>query len=399
MISRTILFTLLPFLAAASPRVNADNTPYPEGVADDGLPALNSAMHKWVDDKNGANAVTIFSRHGKIINFDAYGAMDPTDPKVPVKKDTIFRIASMTKPITGLAMMMFYEEGKWKLDDPVSKHIPEFANIKVKADNGQISDLKKPVTMAMIMSHSAGFGRGARSSSPTLDGIIPSLVQGGLSFQPGSKWVYGPSVDIQGYLIQKWAGKDLSDFLEERVFKPLGMVDTGFFIDKSKASRLSKMHNISGGRITSNPVNATTSKPVRLSPSGGLMSTAEDYWKFAQMILNGGEFNGKRYLKPETVKIMHQNVLEPDVFVSIGGGNGGLGFGMDFAIVLDQEKAKTNMPKGCYFWDGAFGTWFWIDPTNNITMVGMIQQSPALLQGVNSPRQVSAKAIYSSLKK
>lgn len=397
MLSQTILSIFLPLLALASPVVHADTTSSLESIADDGLPALTSAMHKWVDDKNGANAVTIYSRHGKIINFDAYGAMDPANPTVPVQKDTIFRIASMTKPITGIGMMMFYEEGKWKLDDPVTKHIPEFASIKVKGENGETSDLKKPITMAMIMSHSAGFGRGARSSSPTLDGIIPSLVQGGLAFQPGSKWVYGPSVDIQGYLIQKWAGKDLSDFLEERVFKPLGMADTGFFIDKSKASRLSKMHSISGGRITSNPVNATTSKPVRLSPSGGLMSTAEDYWKFAQMVLNGGEFNGKRYLKPETIKIMHQNVLEPGVFVTIGGGSGGFGFGMDFAIVLDQEKAKSNMPKGSFFWDGAFGTWFWIDPTNNITMVGMIQQSPALLQGANSPRQVSAKAIYASL--
>jgi len=396
----TLLSMLLSSASAASVWRNADNTTI-QGFTKEGLLVLNAAMHKWVDDKKGANVVTLLARHGQIVDLNAYGVMDASAPeKVPVKKDTIYRIASMTKPVVGVAMMMMYEEGKWKLDDLVEKHIPEFKDLKVKTKNGTLVPQDKPMTMAQLMSHSAGFGSSLSVASPTLGGIIPPLVKGQLAFQPGKDWRYGPGVEIQGYLVERWAGKDLSDFMEERIFKPLEMADTGFFIDKSKVDRVTKLHTTAGGSgLRSTTAGTATTKPKRLSPSGGLMSTAEDYWKFCQMVLNGGEFKGKRYLKPETVKIMHTNVLEPTTKVKFAGGNGdGIGFGMDFAIVMDQALSKRGEPTGSYYWGGAYGTWFWNDPTNDVVFIGLIQNQGVQLSGDSSLRQISAKASYDALK-
>src|ERR1700761_964342 len=335
-----IILSLLSILATTSAMPQADNATI-QGFNKEGLKIMNAAMHKWVDEKKGAGVVTLLARHGQIVDHDAYGVLDISGAtKEPVKKDTIFRIASMTKPFVGVGMMMLYEEGKWKLEDLVSKHIPEFANLQVKLSNGTLVPQKTPMTMAQLMSHSAGFPGQLSVASATLQEIIPPLLKGQLAFQPGRDWRYGPGVEIQGYLIEKWAGKDLSDFLEERLFKPMGLTDTGFFISPSKVGRVTKIHTSTRGSLSSTRSIVSTTKPKRLSPSGGLYSTAEDYWHFCQMLLNRGEYKGKRYLKESTVKTMHTNVLEPDIGVKFGGSNGaGTGFGMDFAIILDQIAA------------------------------------------------------------
>lgn len=205
-------------------------------------------------------------------------------------------------------------------------------------------------------------------------------------------------MEIQGYLIEKWAGKDLSDFMQERIFNLLGLADTGFFIDKSKASRVSKLHTTANGSLASTMANTATSKPRRLSPSGGLLSTTEDYWRFCQMLLNKGEYKGKRLLKEESVKIMHTNVLENDVSVKVGGVNGGVGFGVDFAVVLDQAVSRSSTPKDSFYWGGAYGTWFWIDPANDVVFVGMIQNTGTQLNGDGSLRQISARAAYAAMR-
>jgi CubicO group peptidase (beta-lactamase class C family) len=390
-----ILGQLLGGVAVSSVLVRAEN-PNLQGFTKGGLDALNSEMHKWVDAKNGSNVVTILSRNGEIVNHDAYGVLDYTSAtKQPAAKDTIFAIMSMSKPIVGVAMMMMYEDGKWKMDDLVSKHIPEFADLKVNKTTPQAT----PMTMAQLVSHSAGFHGNLTVRSPTLGTIIPPLVESQLAFQPGRDWRYGPGVEIQGYLIEKWAGKDLSDFLQERLFTPLGMVDTQFFVDKSKSQRVTRLHTKTGPSLLSLPPAFPTSKPKKIFPSGGLYSTAEDYWKFTQMVLNGGESKGKRILKPETITVMHTNVLASDVPVKFGGSDGkGIGFGVDFAIVLDKEASRNNQPKGAFYWGGAYGTWFWIDPVNNVTFVGLIQNLGAKLSGDESLRQISAKATYAALK-
>jgi CubicO group peptidase (beta-lactamase class C family) len=411
----TFFWYFLGSPAAASVHPRQTNNATTEGFTKTGLLAMNDAMHKWVDAGHGSHVVTLLSRHGKIIDHDTYGVLDAQAPtKAPVKKDSIFRIMSMTKPVVGVAMMMFYEEGKWNLDDLVSKHIPEFANLEVKVcstANGTsctTQPANMEMTMAQLMSHSAGFpGQLTVSGARTLGDIIPPLKKGGLAFQPGKDWRYGPGVEIQGYLIQKWSSKDLSDFLQEKLLQPLGMVDTGFFIDPSKVPRLTTVHT---SNSDSQPLSSTssmlaayantkkTTKPVRLDPSGGLYSTAEDYWKFSQMLLNSGELNGRRYLKADTVKLMHTNVLEPQVRVKFGSSKGeGVGFGLDFAIVLDQVASKNNMPKDSFYWGGAYGTWFWIDPVNDVVFIGLISVLGADLEGSSSLRQLSAKGAYAAL--
>ena len=291
---------------------------------------------------------------------------------------------SMTKPFIGVAMMKFFEEGKWKLEDLVTDHIPrsyflptykasdsncdpEFKGLVVKNADGTTTPPKTPMTMAQLVSHSAGFPGQLTVASDTLDNIIPPLVKGNLAFQPGKDWKYGPGVEIQGYLVQRWASgvspsadkanitKDLSDYLQELIFKPLEMSNTGFFIDSSKASRVPKVHTKTADKMTPSIDRVATSKPKRLSPSGGLLSTAEDYFKFCQMLLNGGELNGKRILKESSVKLMHTNVLEPGVTVKLGSNSKGegVGFGVDFAIIRDSKAANSSVPEESFYWGGA----------------------------------------------
>src|ERR1700759_177051 len=346
-----ILAVLVSSLAAVTAQGQA-NSANLQGFTKEGLLAMNAAMHKWVDDKKGANVVTLLARRGKIVDLYAYGVLDASaETKVPVKKDTIFRIMSMTKPLVGVAMMMMFEEGKWKLDDPVSKHVPEFADLKVKLANGTLVPQNTPMIMSQLVSHSAGFPGMLTVMSATLQGIIPPLVRGQLAFQPGRDWRYGPGVEIQGYLIEKWTGKDLSDFMQERIFGPMKLTDTGFFIDSSKVSRVTKLHQARGGSVSSTMSNVSTKKPTRISPSGGLYSTAEDYFRFCQMVLNGGQIDGKSLLNESSVKLMHTNMLEKDVGVKFGGSNGaGVGFGVDFAVILDPVASRNAMPKDSFYW-------------------------------------------------
>jgi len=326
-----------------------------------------------------------------------------------VKADSIFRIASMTKPITGAAMMMLWEEGKWALDDPVAKHIPLFEGLLVRRKGGAPVPQDTPMTMAQLMSHSAGFGRAGdygpevQLRAGDLRDMIDVLAKQPLAFQPGKDWRYGPSVDIQGYLIEKLSGQGLDEFFEQRLFAPLGMKDSGFWVDAAKGDRVSRIHKYAedGTIRAAGPSNIfNAAKPKFLAGGGGLVSTIEDYWRFAQMILNGGEFGGRRYLKPETVKLMHTNVLERGVNVTLYSPDTvGLGFGMDFAIVQDPAAAKTSQGIESFYWGGAFGTWFWIDPVNDMIVIGMIQNVAGSQTAAGNPavREQSAQAIYAAM--
>jgi len=384
----TLLPALLATLAAASTLNQANNSTF-QGMSQGGLAALNAAMHSWVDSGKGANMVTLLAHKGEIVNHDAYGSFSANDKANKVKKDSIYNIMSMTKPISGIAMMTFYEEGKFKLDDLVSKHIPEFANLKVKSGGNLVAPKTQP-TMAQLLSHSAGFPNTMLATGATLKAAIPAIAKDNLAFQPGTDWRYGPGVEIQGALMEKWAGKDFADILSERLLKPLGMNDTNFWVPTEKRSRL-----------VPSAMTAPKSKPARIIPSYGLHSTAEDYWRICQMVLNGGEFKGKRYLKKETIDLMRTNVLQMDkgVYVNFMGGGKGVGFGLDFAVVVDTAPTKNNMPKDSFFWGGAFGTWFWIDPTNEVVFVGLVNTIAGGLSGDATLRQTSAKATYDALRR
>src|SRR5436190_873862 len=220
------------------------------GVAD-----LNAKMHALVDSRKLAGVVTLLARHGKVVNLDAYGRQDISAP-APITPDSIFRIASMTKPICGVAMMQLYEQGKWKLDDPVAKHIPEFTNLKVRVKDGPPVPMANTMTMAQLMSHTAGFGTNANYEKDNLgetdlQGMIDKLAKLPLYSQPGTDWSYGPCVNIQGYLVQKFAGMDLADYMAAHIFGPLKMPDTQFWVDPAKVGRLVRIHTYdAAGKIT-----------------------------------------------------------------------------------------------------------------------------------------------------
>lgn len=377
------------------------------GMSAEGLKGIDQAMHGLVDQGRLAGVTTLVARHGKVVHFDAYGVQD-VNSKTPMQRETIFRIASMTKPVTGVAMMILFEEGKWKLDDPVAKFIPEFADLKVKGPDGTLVAQDHPMTMRELMSHTAGFDVSSgyapevTDRNQPLQAMIDKLAKLPLATQPGTDWRYGPSVNIQGYLVEKLSGQPLDVFFQTRIFDPLKMPDTGFAVSADKLPRVSAIHSYDEQKkliAPPNPIDASV-KPVLLSGSGGLLSTTQDYWRFSQMLLNGGELDGSRILKPETVKLMRQNVLKEGVLVDLYGPSmDGVGFGMDFAVILDPAKAKTPQGKDSYYWGGAFGTWFWIDPTNDVVFVGMIQNLNGSIPGRDTPdvRSTSYPLVYKAL--
>lgn len=397
--------TVTPHSEAAHALGMPTASPESQGFSTAGLDQLTAEFRALVDQKKLAGVTTLVARHGKVVHFDTYGSANAATGE-PLKSDSIFRIASMTKPITGVAMMQLWQQGKWALSDPVSKHIPEFKGLKVKGPNNTLVDQRTEMTMAQLMSHTAGFGvsavyNDAGLGATDLQGMIDKLAKLPLETQPGTAWDYGPVVNIQGYLVEKMSGKSLDVYFEDHIFKPLGMVDTGFWMPEEKASRVVAIHTYADGVITGPAENrVTTAKPNFLAGSGGLMSTAEDYWRFSQAVLNGGELNGRRILQPETVKLMRTNVIAPEAKVDLYGPNQeGIGFGMDFAIVMDPQKANTPQGLNTFYWGGAFGTWFWIDPANDLVFVGMIQNVNGSTPTGGTPplRTISPRATYGAL--
>ena len=388
-------------LRAENPLVSPESV----GFSADGLKALQRAMRALVEEGRLAGITTLVARHGKVVYLDAYGVQDLVTKK-PVASDTVFRIASMTKPIVGVAMMMLWEQGKWTLDDPVAKHIPEFSGLKVATPSGEVPQTR-PMTMRQLMSHTAGFDVNdgyakANLRDSDLQGMIDKLSKLPLAAQPGSDWRYGPSVDIQGYLVEKLSGQKLDVFLRTKILEPLGMKDTGFWVDVPKVNHVTSVFTYGPDKriITGPPQRDPSAKPLFLSGSGGLFSTTDDYFQFAQMMLNGGEAKGKRFLKASTVELMRTNVLAEGVNVdTYGPSQPGIGFGLDFAIVMDPVIANTPEGRHSFYWGGAFGTWFWIDPTNDVVVVGMMQNVSGSSPTGGSPqvRPLSRQLVYQAL--
>jgi CubicO group peptidase (beta-lactamase class C family) len=377
----------------------AETKPEAVGFSAERLGRLDSTLKSLVDSQKLAGMVTVLARHGKIVEERTYGYADVASQK-PMQKDTIVRIYSMTKPITGIAMMMLYEEGKWKPSDPIARYIPEFRDLKVYSgvDKDGKPTLDKPghaPTMGELMSHTAGFTYGVFGatpvdkmyqeaqllSAPNLQDFIERVGKLPLVYQPGEGWVYSISVDIQGYLVEKLSGKSFPDFLRERIFLPLGMKDTGFFVPAEKLDRVASIYQGDAAAATAMPKDPGISQPPGLpSGGGGLYSTAGDYLRFAQMVLNGGELNGVRLVAPSSIELMRTNHVSDEVKNARKFGIGlyqmqpGLGFGYDFAILEDPLKLGSTAGKGTFLWDGIAGTWFWIDPANDVVFVGMVQR-------------------------
>jgi CubicO group peptidase (beta-lactamase class C family) len=390
------------------------------GMSSERLASLGAGMRALVEQGKLAGAVTVVARRGKIVHFEASGKQSLA-AGTPMRRDSIFRIYSMSKPVTGVAMMMLFEQGKWQLNDPVAKHIPEFAGLKVYAGNEAdgkpvLKDQGHPMTMRELMSHNAGFTYGYFGNTPvdqllrgadvlnddiSLEEMIKRIATVPLNAQPGSEWRYSISVDIQGYLVQKLSGIPFEDFLEQKIFKPLGMVDTAFYVPQEKIDRLAEYYTYDrAGKLTpmGGPFARNFAKKPRLpSGGGGLVSTASDYMRFCQMLLNGGELDGIRLLSPRTVELMRTNVLPPGMPILTAGSQ----FGLDFAVVTDPIAAGGYYGKGTYWWGGAAGTWFWIDPANELIVVGMIQQAMGIgataVPGAPDVRGLSRTYTYQSI--
>jgi CubicO group peptidase (beta-lactamase class C family) len=415
-------------IAASSvvPSRLASGLPESLGFSTDRLRKLDAAMQAEIDAGKYAAISVMIARHGEVIKDSRYGYQDLAK-RSPLQADAIFRIASMTKPVTGVALMILYEEGKWQLDDPVSKFIPEFAALKVATAQGPVA-LDHPITMRELVTSTAGFAAGYAmgSASPDVDrayaqanlknGTLADMVEKlshiPLESQPGAKFRYGYQHDIQAAVVERISGQSFGRFLRERLFLPLGMVDTGFGVAPEKRGRLVPLYAYDHemklvlareqGAFT--PVAGET--PTFLSGAGGLYSTMSDYMRFAQMLANGGALKAVRILAPSTVKLMMSDLLPEGVQLSFMQPILGVGYGVDLGVVLDPGRASFNsggLGKGTVFWTGAHGTWFWIDPVNDVIALGMTQQETAGAAHMGMPtpapdlRAISRSLIYQAL--
>lgn len=364
------------------------------GMSSERLIYLKSYFEGMLEDEETGGFQILISRRGKVVMYENLGLAN-VEENIPVTDETLFRIYSMTKPVMGVAMMMLYEEGQYSLADPLSKHIPEFAELRVYAgedDEGNVmlEPMEREPTIHDLLQHTAGFTYGVfgdtavdklyresdmLTNDQTLQGFIEKLAGIPLLFQPGDRWHYSVAVDVQGYLIEKWTGKDLGTFLKERIFDPLGMDQTMAWVPPDKAALLANIysHNDAGDRepFTGDVYLDFFSAPRAFNGGGQLISTGDDYWRFCQMLLNGGEFEGKRYLSPLTVKMMSSNRLRDPATLPKGAG-----FGFNFIVIVDNTQGDYPTSNGEYGWGGVASTVFWIDPEEELVVVMLTQYLP-----------------------
>lgn len=380
----------------------------------EGLAALDARLKQAVDKQEVAGLEYALIKDGQVVAFNIYGNQSYGGP--PMSEDTLFRIRSMTKPVTGVAMMQLWEQGKWKPEDPVTKFLPELANLKVATSNENLDNLvpaSRPPNMNEVMTHTAGFGYGLSASNavdrayiaeqPMEKKDLPALVKRvseiPLLAQPGEKWSYSIAVDLQGAIVEKLSGKKFGDYLEQNIFAPLGMKDTGFWLTEAERPRFATVYqrNATSGAWDVFPDPATRDfflRPQAESGGGGLVSTLHDYVRFSQMLLNKGELDGKRILKAETVDYMMQNHIG-----ALKGVFGGGGFGYGGMVVVGEPTERAPHPKGTFSWFGIDGTWFWVDPSNNLAFVAMIQRRGNAGPGSVDLRGESAQLVYKALAK
>ncbi|MDP6637525.1 MAG: serine hydrolase domain-containing protein [Phycisphaerae bacterium] len=354
------------------------------GMSSAKLAKVSAAVGKMVDDKKIAGAITIVARKGKIVHFETYGMRD-IESKKPVEKDTIMRFYSMTKPITTVAAMILFDQGKFKLDDPLENYLPELKGLKVQ-NGDKTSEPARKVTIRDIMRHTSGFTYGLFGNtrvdqmyrkanilgSRNLKEMVTKLGKIPLRFEPGSQWHYSVSSDVLGALVERISKTSLDAFFKRHIFGPLDMKDTGFSVPKSSVERFSSCFR-PGLRVEDKYSTSHYTRPPRgmLSGGGGLVSTARDYMRFCQMLVNKGRFQGKRILKAKTVEMMTVNNLPEGVYVRRGTETG---FGLGFSVQLKDRGAIAHA--GEYGWGGAASTHFWISPKDDLVVIALSQYKP-----------------------
>lgn len=385
-----------PLMAKPLPTANAER----QGFSSERLERITEMAEKYVDQQKLAGIVTMVSRRGQIVYFKAVGARGADDDR-PLARDDLFRIYSMTKPITAVAAMQLYEQGSFHLSDPVSKYVPELKNVTVLEADGSRAPLAREMTMQHLLTHTAGFSYGFNPEgdpvdalyadanlwqSKDLDEFAARLGELPLKFQPGTQWHYSVAVDVTGLVVERISGQPFDEYLQVHIFDPLDMKDTFFEVPAEKRSRFLPNHVIDPetGKLKTLDENAnafTRYTDVTLfSGGGGLVSTAMDYMRFAEALRNGGVLDGARILGPKTVDYMASNHLPASI---ASGGSGeqptlgqplrGFGFGLGFGLVTSPVAGGVLGSAGEYNWGGAAGTVFWIDPVEELVVVGMIQ--------------------------
>ena len=429
-ITRTFLSVCLLILSTTQGFAKdlQSGNPARQGMSQDRLDRITTHMNQAVENGVMVGGLAMIARNGKIVYNETYGLSDREANK-PMTEDTLFRIYSMSKPITSVALMMLYEEGRLFLNDPVAKYIPELSNLLVakstadgqtKAESdgttsrttgtgdtsmaGQTREPKRQPTVRDLMRHTAGFTYGYFGNTKVdkqyreagilankdLKEFVTELGQIPLQYEPGSRWHYSVSVDVQGRLVEVLSGMRFGEFLNSRLFQPLGMKDTSFVVPKEKLNRFAQLYSPEEtGK--GNQLFLRRSSSTKLVPAddeansgymegatfegggGGLVSSAADYMRFSQMLLNGGDLDGVRILSPKSIELMTTNHLGE---LPMGFGRRGVGFGLGFAVALDQGDVGELGSAGEYNWGGAAGTRFWVDPKEQLIGLFMVQSIP-----------------------
>ncbi|MCH8140960.1 MAG: serine hydrolase [Proteobacteria bacterium] len=382
--------------AAGETSALATATPESVGMSSERLARIGPAMQRYIDARLVPGTITAVMRRGKLVHLQMQGDMDVENGR-SMERDAIFRIASMTKPITSVALMMLWEEGHFQLRDPVAKYLPEFANPLVSTtsdasgETGELVAVDRPIQIRDMLTHTAGlansyigngdyYRKASRAlAEDDLASYIKRLATLPLNYQPGTAWQYSAATSVVGRLVEVMAGQPLDEFLDMRLFQPLGMTDTHFFLDEEKAARLTAQYQPGeDDRIELQDPGSVKSRwvtgPKKLfRGSGGLVSTVDDYLRFQQTMLNGGELEGARILSPTTVSLMMENHTG-DLPLWLPGP--GMGFGLGYGIVIDRGAAATPLSLGSAYWGGAYCTLSWIDREEEIVAVLMTQVRP-----------------------
>jgi CubicO group peptidase (beta-lactamase class C family) len=374
------------------------------GFSSSRLDRIGVVMSRYVDEKKPADVLTTVARRGQTVYLHKCGMADVASAR-PMEFDAIFRIMSMTKPMTSVAAMMLYEEGWFDLNTPVSEFIPAFKDTPVfvrQTPSGMETEPQKtPLTFRHLFTHTSGisYGDGADDPlagldqestrkygplgvPPTTEALVADLAALPLGFQPGTRWRYGFSIDVIGRLVEVISGKSLDKFFQERVFEPLGMVDTGFTVPPKKLTRVASVYRMtarSGIELVEQPFPFLEKQVIFMSGGGGLASTLHDYGRFAQMLVNGGELDGVRLLSPRTVRLMEMNRAPAQVlpygFTPGSYNHAGYGYGLGMRVLMDVSASGRYGSVGEFGWDGAYATYFWIDRTEELYGLLMVQLS------------------------
>ena len=385
--------------AVAEPVILSE--PESAGFTAERLARIDQSLQGYVDRKEVPGVVGLIARHGRVVYHRSFGHRD-VESGAPMSQDVIFRIASMTKPITSVAAMMLWEEGRFQLRDPVSKYLPEFSKMQVAVPvapgdraRGPYRTLaaSRPITIQQLLTHTAGLAnpyrgvtqglygklREDRKPGGTIGDYVEALAKLPLNFEPGDRWEYGPATDVVGRLVEVLSGMTLAEYFERRIFEPLGMEDTHFYLPVQKVGRLAALYRPDDeGKIELQEAPDNKSRWVRqphvyFSGGGGLLSTTADYFRFHQMMLNGGALDGVRILGPRTVRLMTSSHTG-DRAVWLRGP--GFGFGLGYSVTTDQGPSAMPSAEGTFGWGGAYCTVFWVDPADEVIGILMTQVRP-----------------------